>query len=81
MSQFERKDWKRTWDRVYWLRCERCKKKIMRGFWIRKKKSAKTHRDFVVLCDDCWLKTTDNVISMYFNDKEDAIDLDWFSKI
>jgi len=53
----------------------------MQWFWLRKKHSKKTDRDYVVLCDDCWLKTKDNVISMYFKDKEDALDLSWFSKI
>ena len=53
----------------------------MKWFWMRKKKSEKTNRDFVVLCDECWLKTKDDVISMYFKDKKDAIDLNWFSKI
>lgn len=81
MSQFERKERKRTWNPEYWLRCERCNKRIMRGFWIRKKHSEKTDRDYVVLCDSCWLKTNDNAISMYFKDKKSALDLNWFSKI
>lgn len=81
MSQFERKSRKRTWNPEYWLRCEKCNKKIMKWFWIRKKHSVKTDRDYVVLCDNCWLKTKDNVISMYFNDKKDALNLSWFSKI
>ena len=53
----------------------------MKWFWIRKKKSEQTDRDYVVLCEDCWLKISDNSISMYFNDKKDALDLSWFSKI
>lgn len=81
MSQFERKNRKRTWKEEYWLRCEQCNKKIMKWFWIRKKHSEKTDRDYVVLCDNCWLKTHDNVISMYFKDKKDILDLSWFSKI
>lgn len=81
MNQFERKNRKRTWNLEYWLRCEQCNKKIMEWFWIRKKHSEKTNRDYVVMCDDCWLNTKDNVISMYFNDQKDAIDLSWFSKI
>lgn len=81
MSQFERKKRKRTGKEEYWLRCEWCNRKIMKWFWIRKKHSVKTDRDYVVLCDNCWLKTKDNVISMYFKDKEEALDLKWFSKI
>lgn len=81
MSQFERKNRKRTWASKYWLWCESCNKQIMKWFWIRKKKSDKTDRDYVVLCDTCWLKTKDNVISMYFKDKKEALDLNWFSKI
>lgn len=81
MSQFERKSRKRTWNPEYWLQCEICNKRIMKWFRMRKKKSEKTNRDFVVLCDECWLKTKDDVISMYFKDKKDAIDLNWFSKI
>lgn len=81
MSQFERKKRKRTWNPEYWLRCEWCNRKVMKWFWIKKKHSEKTDRDYVVLCDKCWLKTNDNVISMYFNDQKDALKLDWFSKI
>ena len=81
MSQFERKERKRTWNPEYWLRCEWCNRKISRWFWIKKKHSEKTDRDYVVLCDRCGLKTNDNIISMYFNDKKDALDLNWFSKI
>ena len=81
MSQFERKSRKRTGNLEFWLRCEQCNKKILKWFRIRKRHSDKTDRDYVVLCDDCWLKTHDNVISMYFKDKNDALDLKWFSKI
>jgi hypothetical protein len=81
MDQIERK--KRKWkgNLEFWLRCEECNKKIMKWFWMRKKHSEKTDRDYVVLCDDCWLRVSDNVISMYFRDKKDALDLNWFSKI
>ena len=81
MSQFERKKRKRTWKEEYGLRCEKCNRKIMQWFWIRRKHSTKTDRDFVVLCDNCWLKIKDNVISMYFRDAKEALDLNWFSKI
>ena len=81
MNQIERK--KRNWkgNPEFWLRCEECNKKIMKWFWMRKRHSEKTDRDYVVLCDDCWLRISDNAISMYFRDKKDALDLNWFSKI
>ena len=81
IDQFERKNRKRKWNPEFWLRCEGCNKKIMEWFRIRKKHSEKTDRDYVVMCDSCGLKTKDNVISMYFKDKNDAINLSWFSKI